>query len=59
MVFQENYRTPFGEIDIIASGKEVLVFVDVKTRTYLTFGSPFEAVNYRKKGKIKKLPFLL
>ncbi len=54
-ILQENYRTPFGEIDIIAREKDVLVFVEVKTRTDLTFGSPFEAVNQRKKDKIKKV----
>ena len=54
-ILKENYRTPFGEIDIIAREKDVLVFVEVKTRTNLTFGSPFEAVNQRKKEKIKKV----
>ena len=54
-ILQENYRTPFGEIDIIAREKDVLVFVEVKTRADLTFGSPFEAVNQRKKEKIKKV----
>ena len=54
-ILQENYRTPFGEIDIIAREKDVLVFVEVKTRADFTFGSPFEAVNHRKKEKIKKV----
>jgi putative endonuclease len=54
-ILQENYRTPFGEIDIIAKEKDVLVFVEVKTRTDLAFGSPFEAVNQRKKEKIRKV----
>ena len=48
---QEYYRTPFGEIDIIAKEKDVLVFVEVKTRTDLTFGSPFEAVNQRERKR--------
>lgn len=50
-ILQEYYRTPFGEIDIIAKEKDVLVFVEVKTRTDLTFGSPFEAVNQRKRKR--------
>ncbi len=54
-ILQENYRTPFGEIDIIAREKDVIVFVEVKTRADLTFGSPFEAVNRRKKEKIKNV----
>ncbi len=54
-ILKENYRTPLGEIDIIAREKDVLVFVEVKTRADLTFGSPFEAVNHRKKEKIKQV----
>lgn len=50
-ILPEYYRTPFGDIDIIAKEKDVLVFVEVKTRTDLTFGSPFEAVNQRKRKR--------
>ncbi len=54
-ILKENCRTSFGEIDIMAREKDVLVFVEVKTRTDLNFGFPFEAVNQRKKEKMKKV----
>lgn len=41
-----------AEIDIIAEDNGVLVFIEVKTRTSLNFGHPFEAVNYNKMQKL-------
>ena len=34
-----NYRTPFGEADIIALDNDELVFVEVKTRTNDKYGA--------------------
>lgn len=51
---ERNYRSPLGEIDIIALDGGTLVFVEVKTRSNKTFGTPFEAVNQRKQGQILK-----
>ena len=48
-----NYRAKVGEIDIIAwQDARTLVFVEVKTRTGLSYGKPAEAVNYAKQRKI-------
>lgn len=47
-----NFRNHIGEIDIIAMDKDVLVFIEVKTRTSIKYGYPYEAVNYRKQQKI-------
>jgi len=41
-----------AEIDIIAEDNGVLVFVEVKTRTSLAFGHPFEAITPAKINKI-------
>ena len=54
-ILEKNYRTVFGEIDIIARDREVLVFIEVKTRAGTTFGYPFEAVNPKKREKIRKV----
>ncbi len=54
-ILEKNYRTPFGEIDIIAKDKGIIVFIEVKTRADDSFGHPFEAVDYRKREKIKKV----
>jgi len=47
-----NFKTSIGEIDIIASDKETLVFIEVKTRKSLQYGRPFESVTRAKKRKI-------
>lgn len=54
-VLEKNYRTVFGEIDIIAKDKDTVVFIEVKTRTSRTFGHPYEAVTPAKREKIKKV----
>lgn len=41
-----------AEIDIIAEDKDTIVFIEVKTRTSLNFGHPFEAIS---KEKIEKI----
>ena len=47
-----NYRTPFGEIDIIARDRKTLVFVEVKARRSQRFGSPKTAVTPVKQRKL-------
>ena len=42
-----------AEIDIIALDKDTIVFIEVKTRTTLNFGHPFEAINRHKLEKIQ------
>jgi|SRR5208283_733188 len=54
-ILHRNYRTPLGEADIIVSDNDILVFVEVKTRKGTSFGEPFEAVDFRKQGKIRKI----
>lgn len=51
-VLARNYRQRFGEIDIVAEDRDVLVFVEVKTRNNNRYGSPFEAVDIRKQKKL-------
>lgn len=50
-----NYKTPLGEIDIIAKQKDVIVFVEVKARTSQKFGLPRESVTNFKQNKIKQV----
>ena len=51
-IIERNFRTPVGEIDIIARHKSVLLFVEVKTRRSNAFGTPQEAVGPRKQRQI-------
>ncbi len=53
-ILHKNYRTPFGEFDLIVNKNQETVFVEVKTRTSLAFGRPEEAVNKDKLRKIRK-----
>ena len=51
-ILEQNYRNSLGEIDIIAKDRDTLVFVEVKTRSSLRFGSPKRAVTPQKQRKI-------
>ena len=51
-IITTNFRSPFGEIDIIAEEDGCLVFVEVKRRKSRTFGTSFEAIDDRKKRHI-------
>lgn len=54
-ILASNYSTPVGELDIVAMDGDTLVFVEVKTRTTLLYGHPFEAVNAEKQRRLKRL----
>ncbi len=54
-ILQTNYKTKFGEIDIIAQDGKVIVFVEVKERATLAYGRPIEAVNFQKQQKIRRV----
>ena len=51
-VLEYNYRSRFGEIDIIAKDGICLVFCEVKYRSGREKGSPLEAVDNRKQQRI-------
>lgn len=57
-IIHKNYRTPIGEIDIVAKDGNTLVFVEVKTREGMGYGYPFEAVNKRKRQRIANVASL-
>jgi putative endonuclease len=50
-----NWRCPLGEIDIVASTGNTLVFVEVKARTGTRAGSPEEAVTGAKQRRLVQL----
>ena len=57
-IIERNFRRGYGEIDIVAIDKDVLVFVEVKTRTSSFYGTPLEAITYWKlKALIKTAEF--
>jgi putative endonuclease len=51
-----NYRTRWGELDLIAHDGRLLAFVEVKTRRASGgAGSPFEAVDRRKQAQVRRI----
>ncbi|KAF0112310.1 MAG: hypothetical protein FD147_183 [Chloroflexi bacterium] len=48
VIIDRNIRTPEGEIDLIAQKEDMVVFVEVKTRTNERAGYPEEAVTEEK-----------
>lgn len=51
---QANFHCKLGEIDLIMSDQDSLVFIEVKARKNHHFGSGLDAVNNRKQQKLIK-----
>lgn len=59
-IIERNFRKGYGEIDIVAldpteGSGQVLVFVEVKTRTSNQFGTPLEGITYWKLKSLIKM----
>ncbi len=54
-ILARNWRCRDGEVDVVARDAAALVFVEVKTRSSLAYGSPAEAVHQRKSARIRRL----
>ena len=52
-ILETNYRCPEGEIDIVARHKDSLVFIEVRTKTNLEFGSPEESITPAKMERLR------
>ena len=52
-IAETNFRTREGEIDIVASDGELLIFIEVKTRTNRKFGSGIEQVSRSKAERLQ------
>jgi putative endonuclease len=48
VILFQNWRSPFGELDIIAIKKETISIIEVKTRRGITHGWPEESVTTQK-----------
>ena len=49
---ETGFRCRHGEIDIIAQKKDCLVFVEVRTKSNLDFGTPEESITQAKKQRL-------
>ena len=52
-IIATNFRSRFGEIDLIVSNRNYLVFVEVKLRKSDQFAPAREFVDYRKQDRIR------
>ncbi len=52
-LLERNFRSRYGEIDIIARDGEFLVFAEVRLRASTRFGLPEETVDRRKQEKLR------
>lgn len=53
-ILARNCRNRFGEIDLIASDGETIVFVEVKTRSQTGSGRPEESITAGKKRSLTR-----
>ena len=51
-IIVRNYRCRHGEIDLIMTDQEQLVFVEVRYRKHNTFGSGADTIDHRKQHKL-------
>jgi putative endonuclease len=49
-----NFRSPLGEVDLVAQERDTTVFVEVKTRRSVQYGTPQESVTCAKQSRIVK-----
>ncbi len=49
-----NYRCPYGEIDLIMQEGDVLVFIEVRSRNQQHYGGALESIDRRKRQKLLK-----
>ena len=56
-ILERNYRTRWGELDIVAFDGRTLSFCEVKTRRLGRDGvvAPFEAIHGRKRSRVRKM----
>lgn len=52
VIRERNFRSREGEIDIIAEKDDFLIFIEVRTRRSLSFGTPEESVTAKKKERL-------
>ena len=54
-VVDRNWRCATGELDLVLRQGKTLVFAEVKTRSSLEFGHPFEAITFEKSARLRRL----
>jgi len=55
LIVERNFRTRYGELDIVCYYNNILVFVEVKTKIGHDFGEPEEMINKKKLGQVERM----
>ena len=51
-ILDTNYRSQWGEVDVVAQLQDTILFVEVKTRRTTSFGVPEESITTAKAEKL-------
>lgn len=54
-ILDRNFRTRWGELDIVATDGHALVFCEVKTRIARPGRDPLESVHQRKRAQVRRM----
>lgn len=54
-IIERNFRTRYGEIDLIANDSGMVVIIEVRAKKNEFSGLPIETVNYKKQQKVLKM----
>ena len=54
IILDRNVRSPYGEIDVVAQDGQVLVFLEVRTRSSRAFGTPEESITAAKRERMAR-----
>jgi putative endonuclease len=54
-ILARNFRTRFGELDIVSWMAGSLVFVEVKTRRATRGASPWDSLHERKRAQVRRM----
>lgn len=54
-IVERNYRCPEGEVDIICRHEDMLVFVEVRTKTSYIYGSAQESITRTKMERLRQV----
>jgi putative endonuclease len=56
-VHERNFRCAIGEIDLVCLDGDVIVFVEVRSRSSLRFGLPEESISPQKRQRLTRLAY--
>ncbi|MGW8956194.1 YraN family protein [Paenibacillus sp. NPDC055715] len=53
-IIERNWRCRSGEMDLIAAQEDILVFIEVRSRSSFNYGTPAESITARKITQVRQ-----